>query len=183
MADSRTLEDRARVALIREWAKDNGLEVGAKGRLPAGIVAAYEAATGTALDPGPEDEAPDWDEALSAETADPLAALEDQLGAGGGESPGEAAPPPPADLEEARARLGSQPKTPKWAKDKPRKDPGPPVKVTKPVIGDIEGKLALLLTPPVAFWQMAVVGSHGPSPVAAAPSWPPLQVWKVLGSE
>src|SRR5215475_11822708 len=35
----------------------------------------------------------------------------------------------------------------------------------------------------VAFWQMNVVGSHGPSPVAPAPSWPPLQVWKTFGSE
>ena len=34
----------------------------------------------------------------------------------------------------------------------------------------------------VAFWQMPVCGSHGPSPWAFGPSVPPTQVSKLFGS-
>ncbi|WP_017537847.1 histone-like nucleoid-structuring protein Lsr2 [Nocardiopsis halophila] len=38
--------DRERSAEIRAWAKEQGKEVNERGRIPAGIVAEYEAATG-----------------------------------------------------------------------------------------------------------------------------------------
>lgn len=159
MADTRTLTDRARTALIREWAGENGFEVAKGGRIPANIVKAYEAATGA--EPAGDD-GPDWDAAAAAlgDGTDPLADIEGELdaAAGPGTEGERTGLPPPADLDEARARLGGarKPGTPGWAKDtgKAPKDKTP-VKVTKAVIGDIEGKLTLLLSGPVAFWQMA----------------------------
>lgn len=154
MADTRTLTDRARSALIREWAAEAGFDVSAKGRIPDGIVAAYEAATGREA---PAEDGPDWDAALAGgEAADPLEALEDQLGEDGGEPAEGSGPPPPADLDEARARFAGKPKPPRWAKDgKASKPQQPTVKVTRTVVADIEGKLTLLLTGPAVFWQMA----------------------------
>src|SRR5690348_5718973 len=98
MADTRTLTDRAESALIRDWAKDNGFDVSEKGRIPAGVRAAYEAATGNTA-PG-DDGGPDWDQATGQEdAADPLAELEGTLAAEAAAGPGEGAgPPPPADL-------------------------------------------------------------------------------------
>src|SRR5690348_6756886 len=115
MADTRTLTDRAGAALIRDWAKDNGFEVSEKGRIPAGVRAAYEAATGNAP---PDDDGPDWDQAMGEQdAADPLAELEGTLAAEAAAGPGEGAgPPPPADLDEARARFGGKAKRPAWAK-------------------------------------------------------------------
>jgi hypothetical protein len=151
MAESRTLDDRARSAIIREWAGENGFDLAVSGRIPKGVVAAYEAANGTEL---PPDDGPDW--SVPGDVADPLAGLEGELGdSAGAAEPGEG-PPPPADLDEARARLGGKAKRPGWAKEaKPGKDKPPPVKVTRAVAGDIEGKLTLLLTGPAVMWQMA----------------------------
>lgn len=161
MADSRTLEDRAQAALIRDWAAENGITVGERGRIPAGVRAAYEAATGNTAEPETGD-GPDWDAALSAaKGADPLALLEDQLGeeaagrTGHGSPSEDPGPPPPADLDEARARLGGKAKTPGWARDGKASKQAPPVRVTRAVVGDIEGKLTLLLSGPAVFWQMA----------------------------
>ena len=154
MADTRTLTDRARSALIREWAAEQGFEISATGRIPKGVVAAYETATSQAVDDGL-----DWNDALSSssnDAADPLAALEDQLGeAAAGDTLREAGPPPPADLDEARARFHGKPKPSPWAKDtgKPGRGQQPPIKVNRQVISDIEGKLTLLLTGPALMWQ------------------------------
>lgn len=40
----RASRDRAQLAKIREWANENGYQVGAKGRIPREVEAAYEAA-------------------------------------------------------------------------------------------------------------------------------------------
>lgn len=160
MPDTRTLTDRARSALIREWATENGHTVARGGRIPAEIVAAYEAAGGQPA-PAGDDGGPDWDAAAAGltEGLDPFAGIEagPDAAAGPGTEGERTGLPPPADLDEARARLGARKAgVPGWAKDtgKPAKDKTP-VKVTKAVIGDIEGKLTLLLSGPVAFWQMA----------------------------
>ena len=153
MADSRSLTDRARSSLIRDWAKDNGFDVADKGRIPAGVVTAYEAATGQPSDDA--DDGPDWDD-VGGEDPDPLAGVEDDDTAAAGSHGPADGPPPPADLNEARERFAGKPKRPGWAKDgKPSKPVAPPVKVTKAVVSDIEGKLTLLLTGPAVFWQMA----------------------------
>lgn len=39
-----TRADRQHTAAIRQWARNNGLQIGDKGRIPSSIVAAYEAA-------------------------------------------------------------------------------------------------------------------------------------------
>lgn len=160
VADTRTLTDRAQAALIREWADDNGFTVSKGGRIPAGVRQAYEAAHAGEDDPG-EGDGPDWTAAAAEAGADPLAQLEAELEAGEQDQAAggaDAHPPPPADLAEARARFGGKPKRPPWAGEKKTgkgEKKAPPVKVTRAVIGDMEGKLALLLTPPVLAWQMA----------------------------
>jgi len=45
---SSSSEDRQRTAEIRRWAQEQGLEVNDRGRVPARIVQAFEAATGAA---------------------------------------------------------------------------------------------------------------------------------------
>jgi hypothetical protein len=40
----RTQTDRAQLAKIREWARDNGHNVSDRGRIPAAVLSAYEAA-------------------------------------------------------------------------------------------------------------------------------------------
>jgi hypothetical protein len=159
MADTRTLTDRTRSAEIRDWARDNGWEVSGKGAIPKGVMAAFDAAHGG---PPPADDGPDWDAALAGEVADPLAAAEAELDAAAeGSRAGEVAPPPPpADLAEARARMGGgKARAPGWARDDAkttRRTRGQPdIKVTAQVRGDIEGKLTLLLSAPAVFWSMA----------------------------
>lgn len=161
MADQRTLNDRTRSADIRQWAAGNGFEVSARGKLPAGVIAAYEAAQDT--EPGKagaDDSGPDWTAAAAwaADAGDPLAGLEAEPDAAAGAAEPET-PPPPASLDEARERAGGQQhrRRPPWAggqQAKPKPDP-PPVKVTASVRSDIEGKLALLLSVPAMTWQMA----------------------------
>jgi Lsr2 len=149
MADQRTLEDRNRSAVIRKWAADEGLDIAAKGRIPPGIVAAYEAAhPGQVLDTGQVD----WDRAAQelGEVSDPLASIET-------EPEPEPGPPPPASLDEARERAAAGGKRKRggssWAGAAKAQQPA--VKVTAAVRGDIEGKLALLLSVPVGAWEMA----------------------------
>ncbi|WP_425955985.1 histone-like nucleoid-structuring protein Lsr2 [Xylanimonas sp. McL0601] len=43
-AGRRTTADRAQLAKIREWARDNGFKVSDRGRISAEVVAAFEAA-------------------------------------------------------------------------------------------------------------------------------------------
>jgi Lsr2 len=152
MADQRTLEDRNRSAVIRKWAADEGLDIAAKGRIPPGIIAAYEAAhPGQVLDTGQVD----WDRAAQelGETTDPLAGLEAELAAA---PEGEPGTPPPASLDEARERAGTgrRRRRPSWA-GADQGTPRPAVRVAASVQRDIEGKLALLLSVPVGAWEMA----------------------------
>lgn len=147
MADSRTLDDRTRSRAIRDWAEANGFELAQRGKLPAGVIAAYEAANG-----GPADsDGPDWDQADS-DVADPLVSLEAEPGPEDG-------PPPPASLDEARERAGigrGKRKPPGWARAEGQATPKPPpVRVSKAVQADIEGKLALMLAVPVGAWEIA----------------------------
>ena len=144
MADTRTFEDRTRSAEIRKWAEEAGFEVSQRGTLPKGIIAAYEAAH----------DVPDWDQGGQDEPADPLASIEDES------EPEDEGPPPPASLDEARERAGTggRRKPPGWAKPDSA-GAGPrtpaPVRVSKAVERDIEGKLALMLAVPVGAWELA----------------------------
>lgn len=152
MADQRTLEDRTRSADIRRWAEDNGFSIAQRGKLPRGIIAAYEAANSEGFPGGAADGGPDWSatEVDPGVTTDPLADIEDVA-----ESEG---PPPPASLDEARERAGTGRKRgkPAWAGNAGTGTGlKPPVKVTASVQRDIEGKLALMLAVPVGAWEMA----------------------------
>lgn len=148
MSDQRTLEDRTRSADIRTWAEANGFSIAQRGKLPKGVIAAYEAAN-----PGRVvDDAPDWDQAGRelGEVADPLAGVED-------EPDEEDGPPPPASLDEARERVaatGRKRKAPSWAGGTTAPKP-PPVKISAAIQRDIEGKLALMLGVPVGAWEIA----------------------------
>jgi hypothetical protein len=179
-------------AVVREWGRDNGFELGERGRLPAGVIAAYEAAHAA------DDGGPDWEAGAAAlgiiAGADPLAEdpADDEETSGNspgstgdraaGESTlngaGTAGPAGPEEgrpvtsLAEARARAGGQPKRPPWAgKDRGGKQPAAgkaprgrtpaggrgkpapdPIEVTPAVVGDIEGKVALLLSFPASGW-------------------------------
>lgn len=160
MTDTRTLDDRARSAEIRGWAREQGFEVSPRGAIPKGVVAAFDAANGGGG--GPDGDGPDWAAAaaVAGDVADPLADSEGEFD-GLGEVPPDTptTAPPPADLDEARERLGGKPRTPGWAKDdssegkRDRRKSQPQARVTKQVIGDIEGKLTLLLTGPGLMWQ------------------------------
>ena len=147
MADTRTLEVRTHDADIRRWAEASGFEVAQRGRLPKGIIAAYEAANPDQAGSG----GPDWDQD-QPDAVDPLASIEDEPDEPEG-------PPPPASLAEARERAASgKPKAPGWAKPDSA-GAGPrtpaPVRVSKAVERDIEGKLALMLAVPVGAWEIA----------------------------
>jgi hypothetical protein len=163
MADTRTLEDRNRAKAIRAWAPEHGYQVAARGTLPANVIEAYDHwLAGFKRDPADAaDPGPDWDEAAAG--VGDVADLEDEPAAAADTEaarpePGQA---PPADLDEARARAGAaKRRTPAWARGRggeraARPAQPPPVKVTRELRGDIEGKLALLLSVPAATWTMA----------------------------
>lgn len=151
-------------AAVRVWAAAQGIEVSARGRLPAVVVAGYrDAHPGEAAgDAGDDDPpGPDWESAAVAGEDDP--------GAGPPPPPGGAAapptppgPPPPADLAEARERIsaagGKRKARPSWAGSSRAKTPrqaAPPPKLTRQVQQDIEGKIALLIMAPVGLWAVA----------------------------
>ena len=138
-------------AEVRAWAAAQGIEVAPGGRLKSDVIGAWLARE----DEGGE---PDWAAAATAgeDGQDPPApppaagqAAADSTGTG---------PPPPADLNEARKRAredggGKSRARPGWAgRARPARDKPQPVKITRQVQGDIEGKLALLLAVPVTTW-------------------------------
>jgi hypothetical protein len=151
--DTRTPADRLNTAAVRAWATGNGWDVPERGRIPKGVVAAYRAAH---TDSEPGEDGPDWDAAGEAAGDDPLAALEADLEDQAAVVPADQeGPPPPASLEEARTRFKGKAKRPSWASSREPKAKSPAPKLTKAVVGDIEGKLTLLLTGPAMFWSMA----------------------------
>jgi hypothetical protein len=158
----RTQADRQRSADIRDWAGANGLQITERGRIPAAVVAAYDAAmTVPADDDGP---GPDWSAAAGAVPLDldgpePEDLLEDPPGAaaGPGIAPEPPGPPPPASLDDARTRLaGRGPRVPPWAGGRggggSQRPAAAPVKITPALSKDITGKLALFLAIPAATW-------------------------------
>jgi hypothetical protein len=172
---SRTLEDRARSRLVREWAQGQGLPVSDSGRIAQSV---WDAARGAGVldSPPPDDtggdgqdqgDGPDWDAAAGElGGGGELGGLEDELtaeaAAAAGPPPPAPAPEAPADLDAARERVrgaesSGRPKLPKWASSTGRARPESrrpaPVKITKTVSDDITGKLALLLSVPAATWE------------------------------
>jgi Lsr2 len=172
MGEKRTAEARRRSADVRDWAAANRFDIAERGRIPAAVYAAYDAAMAVgddAAEPGP-----DWGAAgadhLDLDDPEPeLAEPEPESDTFPGAPPGtataesspppEAAPPPPASLEDARERLaGTRPRVPPWAGSirgggGSQRPAAPPVKLNAATIRDIEGKLALLAAIPVAGWE------------------------------
>lgn len=164
----RTAADRQRAADVRDWAAANGLTVAERGRIPAAVYAAFDAATAAADEP-PEP-GPNWAAAgfgpatLDLDEPDPdeppgpapgLAAA----GPVSGSAPAAAPPaPPPASLDDARARLAGGPsRVPPWAGGRgggaTQRPAAAPVKVSTATVRDIEGKLALLAAVPMAAFE------------------------------
>lgn len=179
-----TPEQAAENAAMRAWAAENGFTVSDRGAMPKGVKAAWLAATQAPPPAAGDGGGPDWAGAAAALGIDPAEAEEvaargmaappapppdpgPPTAAPPAEQPGPAGPPPPADLNEARARIGAQQRRPPWAKggqQRPQGAPqqaqapapaGQPVKVTAAVRADIEGKLAMMLAMPVMSWKMA----------------------------
>src|SRR5579864_9288368 len=99
MPDTRTPASRVRTATVRAWAKDNGWPgLPARGRIPADAQQAFEAEHGRPVDLEDED--------VSA--IDDDADLDEEPGDDGGEVLDGEVLPPPADLDEARERVGSR---------------------------------------------------------------------------
>lgn len=173
VTDQRTAADRQEAADARAWAAAQGIAVAATGRLPKGLLAAFQAQRDGAASGAGDDGAEllDGGELDGGELADGGELEDGELEDGGQDQAGGAAvsapqgsavpppaAPPPADLEEARKRLGGGGRVrPPWAarpgKEKQRKPPAPPIKVTRSVSDDITGKLTMLLTVPVSAWQ------------------------------
>ena len=148
MADPRRPRDRILTASIREWANENRErfgwpELSARGKLPGHIREAYDQAHDGLDDDEPDVSAADetdLDDVIDAEIVDD----EDEL-------------PPPADLDEARERVGAHPGSAHLLRGrKPRREPKPkqpPPKVTTAVRRDIEGKVAFWLLIPAEPWM------------------------------
>jgi hypothetical protein len=163
---------------IRAWMAEVGMEPTRQGKIPAGARRQWLAAR-TAPPPAlpadpPADPDDDWTEADAADAGDDLTEAgpppEDQARppAGFGHPFG-----PAMSLEDARAQVAAQARRPAWAgggRDAVQdgqpaagrslfgvqgQGQGAAVVVTKTVRGDIEGKLALLLSIPAMTWQLA----------------------------
>lgn len=167
----RTAADRQRAADVRDWAAANGLTVRERGRIPAAVYAAYDAAT--AAPDEPAEPGPDWAAAgfgaaeLDLDQPDPdeppgpappgtaAAGMANRAAAPAAEP----APPPPASLDDARARLAGSgpPRTPPWAGGRgggaTQRPAAAPVRVSAATVRDIEGKLALLAAVPMAAFE------------------------------
>jgi hypothetical protein len=156
MSDTRTAASRVQSAEIRAWASDNGWPElkGGRGRIPAEAVDAFGVAHGEPVDVEPDvsamDEA-DLDD-RPASMLDPVTFNDDGI---------EADPAPPADLDEARQRVGRDPEPAHLVRGRGRgraprttrpKAAEPDIKVTKAVRDDITGKLAFWLSIPAEPW-------------------------------
>jgi hypothetical protein len=152
IADVRTPASRVYTATVRAWARDNGWpELGDRGRVPAEATAAFEAAHGEPVDVEDDVSAIDDDEDLyDWDGADPS-------GQPAGDEPAFA---PPADLDEARERVGRVPGSAhlnrgrkRGSKREPKQPSQPAPKVTPAVRRDIEGKVAFWLLIPGEPWR------------------------------
>jgi hypothetical protein len=156
MSDTRTAASRVQSAEIRAWAADNGWPElkGGRGRIPAEAIDAFGVAHGEPVDVEPEVSAMDEDD-----LDDPGFSDEEVVAAQEAFAEGMA---PPADLDEARQRVGRDPEPahllrgrgrgrPKGSATRP-KAAEPDIKVTKAVRDDITGKLAFWLSIPAEPW-------------------------------
>jgi hypothetical protein len=151
VSDTRTPASRVYTATVRAWARDNGWpELGDRGRVPAEATAAFEAAHGEPVDVEDDVSAIDDDDLDDEPDEEPIWISD------AGQDP----VPPPADLDEARERVGRVPGSAHLRKDRrtraPRgeakpKEPAP--KVTTAVRRDIEGKVAFWLLIPAEPWR------------------------------
>jgi hypothetical protein len=148
VSDTRTPASRVYTATVRAWARDNGWpELGDRGRVPAEATAAFEAAHGEPVDVEDDVSAiddEDWDD---PELEPDTSLLDGDV------------MPPPADLDEARERVGRVPGSAhlrKGGKRAPRGEAKPKEaapKVTPAVRRDIEGKVAFWLLIPAEPWR------------------------------
>jgi hypothetical protein len=153
MPDTRTPASRVRTATVRAWAKDNGWPgLPARGRIPADAQQAFEAEHGRPVDLEDEDVSAIDDDDWVMDDPGALArdALADELV--------EELLPPPADLDEARERVGSRQGSAHLRRGRKRgsrepKSTEPPPKVTPAVRRDIEGKVAFWLLIPGEPWR------------------------------
>ena len=150
--DQRRPRDRVQSAVIRAWAKDNGWpDISDRGRLSPEVREAFEQAHGQPVE---VDDMSALDESDLDDDGGPAinAAMDDW-------EPGEVLAPP-ADLDEARERAGRDPEPAhlrrgqgRGRKAEPRsREDAKPVKVTRAVQADIEGKLAFWLSIPAEPW-------------------------------
>ena len=173
MTDQRTPQTRLQTQEIRAWAREDGRWPGlaGRGKIPADVREAWEAAHGQPAGLGYDDLD---DGEISAMDDDDLVDLtDDELAAltAAARVPAPVAPRPrpaadddpdellpPASLDEARERAGSDPEAAHLIKrrgrgrpkaEKPAKEP---VKVTAAVRNDITGKLAFWLSIPAEPW-------------------------------
>jgi hypothetical protein len=153
VTDQRTPAGRLQSAEIRDWARDNGWPgLSSRGKLPAEVREAYEAAHGGPAERG-YDELEDSGDISSMDDSD-LDIL-DPTPVPAATEPGEELAPP-ASLDEARERAGRDPEAAHLRKSRGRaKAPAeakPEIKVTKAVRDDITGKLAFWLSIPAEPW-------------------------------
>jgi hypothetical protein len=153
MSDTRTAASRVQSAEIRAWAADNGWPElkGGRGRIPAEAIDAFGVAHGEPVDVEPDVSAMDETDLDDEDGADPA----------GQPAEDESASAPPADLDEARQRVGRDPepahlvrgrgrgRAPRTARPKAAE---PDIKVTRAVRDDITGKLAFWLSIPAEPW-------------------------------
>jgi hypothetical protein len=155
MSDTRTAASRVQSAEIRAWAADNGWPElkGGRGRIPAEAVDAFGVAHGEPVEEEPDVSAMDEDD-----LDDPGFSDEEVVAAQEAFAEGMA---PPADLDEARQRVGRDPEPAHLVRGRGRgrkpasrapKVTEPDIKVTKAVRDDITGKLAFWLSIPAEPW-------------------------------
>jgi hypothetical protein len=157
-ADTRTAASRVQSAEIRAWAADNGWPElkGGRGRIPAEAIDAFGLAHGE-----PVEEEPDVS-AMDETDLDGEIPFSDQALADYAEDLEAQGAAPPADLDEARRRVGRDPEPAhlvrgrgrgrKPASRTPKQPTEPDIKVTEAVRDDITGKLAFWLSIPAEPW-------------------------------
>lgn len=143
---------------IRAWARDRGVKIGERGRIPAGLRAEYEAARPAATRPipGPDDIAEDLG-IIDIDTRPGAAPPDSPIGDSG--QAGTPAPPPPAGVPgpdsdgPAHARRDWH-KTPKSTRPKARPTPAAAAKITATIRSDIEAKIGFALSIPGQIWAV-----------------------------
>jgi hypothetical protein len=155
MSDTRTAASRVQSAEIRAWAADNGWPElkGGRGRIPAEAIDAFGLAHGEPVDVEPDVSAMDETDLDDPGFSDEeIAAAQEAFTEG---------MMPPADLDEARQRVGRDPEPAHLVRGRKRgsrpaartpKAAEPDIKVTRAVRDDITGKLAFWLSIPAEPW-------------------------------